>query len=468
MNAPAGSFDHSRRSLPASGRRTIKTPFPRSLEARRLQSSLALLVGDLASVYGAFCFSQFLCAGRVDHLDAWAMIIPLFLIFSINGGSYDHKVMRNKFSGSLIASKALIIAGLFFHGAKFYFGDLGESQLEYFLAFSLIGVSFLAVARTVMRHIVRWFCGAGDINQLVIWDGGPEVKLPGAICISAEVFRLSPALNDPVALNRIGILLKNVDRVVVSSIPERSEAWAHVLKGANIEGDIVNDVVAKMAAHGARLVDGQGFLKVSTGPLGLNDRIKKRLLDIFVSSLALIFFAPLMIFVAIAVKIEDGGPVFFVQKRVGRGNCFFAMLKFRSMSVNSEGVHGGVSASRSDERITRVGKFIRSTSIDELPQLFNVLIGQMSLVGPRPHALGSLAGGKLFWEVDKRYWQRHALKPGLTGLAQVRGYRGATDTENDLSRRLDADLEYSRGWTLGRDLWIMPSTLRVLLHHRAF
>jgi polysaccharide biosynthesis protein PslA len=166
--------------------------------------------------------------------------------------------------------------------------------------------------------------------------------------------------------------------------------------------------------------------------------------------------------------IEDRGPVFFIQKRLGRGNRFFRMYKFRSMRVDRSDADGTVSASRSDDRITRVGRFMRCTSIDELPQLINVLLGDMSLVGPRPHAIGSHAGDKLFWEVDPRYWQRHALKPGITGLAQVRGWRGATDTEQDLAGRLDADLEYLRGWSLWRDVRILVATARVLVHDRAF
>jgi lipopolysaccharide/colanic/teichoic acid biosynthesis glycosyltransferase len=118
--------------------------------------------------------------------------------------------------------------------------------------------------------------------------------------------------------------------------------------------------------------------------------------------------------------------------------------------------------------VTRIGRFIRRTSIDELPQLVNVLLGDMSIVGPRPHAIGSQAGEKLFWEVDERYWLRHALKPGLTGLAQVRGLRGATEHESDLADRLDADLEYLRGWSLWRDLRILVATAKVVIHHRAY
>src|SRR3546814_20726473 len=117
------------------------------------------------------------------------------------------------------------------------------------------------------------------------------------------------------------------------------------------------------------------------------------------------------------------------------------------MRVEATDATGTRSASRDDDRITRVGRFIQKTSIDELPQLFNVLLGEMSLVGPRPHALGSTAGNELFWRVDRQYWHRHALKPGITGLAQIRGFRGATNTKRHIVKRLASALEYPRGWS---------------------
>jgi lipopolysaccharide/colanic/teichoic acid biosynthesis glycosyltransferase len=146
----------------------------------------------------------------------------------------------------------------------------------------------------------------------------------------------------------------------------------------------------------------------------------------------------------------------------------FKVLKFRSMRVEKSDGEGQTSASREDDRITRVGKFIRKTSIDELPQLINVLVGDMSCVGPRPHALGSRAEDKLFWEIDERYWHRHAAKPGLTGLAQVRGFRGATVRESDLTYRLQADLEYLSHWSIWKDIKIMVMTLGVLVHKNAY
>ena len=319
-----------------------------------------------------------------------------------------------------------------------------------------------------MRRFVRWRCGAWVVNQLVIDDGGPPLSLPGAFHVSAHSFGLVPSLCDPHAMDRIGMVMRNADRVIVSSTPERRREWAIILKGANVDGEVIDDTVATLLAQGARIVAGHGLLQVSLGPLGMRSRLAKRVLDLVVAGSTLILLSPLLLAVAIGIKLEDGGPIFFVQRRVGRGNRFFAILKFRSMTVNVIGRDGGQSASKDDQRITRIGGMIRSTSIDELPQLLNVLRGDMSLVGPRPHAIGSQAGDKLFWEVDARYWERHALKPGLTGLAQIRGLRGATDSEEDLAGRLNADLEYLNGWSLWRDLWILLATFKVLVHHRAF
>ena len=138
------------------------------------------------------------------------------------------------------------------------------------------------------------------------------------------------------------------------------------------------------------------------------------------------------------------------------------------MKVAQLDAAGSRSAAKDDDRVTRIGSIIRRLSIDELPQLLNVLRGDMSIVGPRPHALGSTVKDKLFWEVDNRYWDRHCLKPGLTGLAQVQGFRGATDEEEDLTGRIDYDLEYIRSWSPSKDLRIMIQTATVLAHDRAF
>jgi hypothetical protein len=229
-----------------------------------------------------------------------------------------------------------------------------------------------------MRAFVAWRCGQRVVNELIIDDGGPDLELPGVHRLCAAYYGLVPELDNPAALDRIGSVLRYVDRVLVSCPPERRRAWAMLLKGANVLGEVIDDDVVALGAKGAREAGGRGLLLVSVGPLGLRSRAAKRLFDIAVAGTALLLLSPLLLFVAAAVVLEDGGPAFFVQRRMGRGNTFFSMYKLRSMSVASSDTDGGISTARHDARVTRIGRFIRRTSIDELPQLLNVLTGEMS------------------------------------------------------------------------------------------
>ena len=144
------------------------------------------------------------------------------------------------------------------------------------------------------------------------------------------------------------------------------------------------------------------------------------------------------------------------------------MYKFRTMKADAaEDVPGG-SVAREDDRVTRFGRFLRRTSIDELPQLLNVVRGEMSLVGPRPHMAEATVEDALYWHVDERYLHRHAAKPGMTGLAQSRGFSGTTQTTSDLLNRLQSDLEYMKDWTIWRDMRILLRTVKVVVHVNAY
>ena len=442
-----------------------------SLERRRLQCYFALMLGDVLAVFAGFVLAGYVFAGGVGLSDALMrsqLLLPVFITIALYNGSYSVASLLDAWTGifraqgALLLSVAAVVFIAFFAKATSDFSRLG------FGSGTLCTAVLLVAVRLQMRRLVASRCGASPYNQLIIDDGGPRMDVPGAIRISASGMGLRPNLHDPHSLDRFGMVLRNIDRVIVTCPAARRAEWAMMLKGANVDGEVLDDEVARLGAQGARVAHGHGLLLVSAGPLGLRDRIIKRLLDAACAGAAIFFLSPLLIVVALAIKLQDGGPIFFVQRRMGRGNRFFDMYKFRSMSVALCDKEGNVSASKDDQRITRVGKFIRSTSIDELPQLFNVLLGDMSLVGPRPHAIGSQAGSKLFWEVDLRYWQRHCLKPGLSGLAQVRGFRGATEKEADLVDRLQSDLEYLEGWTIMRDIKIIFLTLRVLVHDKAF
>jgi len=184
----------------------------------------------------------------------------------------------------------------------------------------------------------------------------------------------------------------------------------------------------------------------------------KRLSDVAIASLALLLLAPLLLLTAAAIRIDSPGPVFFRQKRYGLDGREIMVLKFRSMTVTEDGKAAFVAAARGDARITRVGAFIRKTSIDELPQLMNVLEGSMSIVGPRPHAV---AMNEHFRRAIPGYMVRHKVKPGITGWAQVNGYRGGDDLES-MRKRIELDLAYMRHWSLWLDLRILVKTISVV------
>lgn len=185
----------------------------------------------------------------------------------------------------------------------------------------------------------------------------------------------------------------------------------------------------------------------------------KRAMDVLVAGGALLFFAPLLAFVAVLIKLESPGPVLFRQSRGGLNGHAFTIFKFRSMRCQENGSKV-VQAKRDDDRITTLGKIIRKTSIDELPQLINVLRGDMSIVGPRPHAL---AHDEQYGAMIANYHLRFRARPGLTGLAQIKGLRGGTTAVEAMAARIDADNEYIERWTLGGDVKILLMTVPHLL-----
>ena len=196
-------------------------------------------------------------------------------------------------------------------------------------------------------------------------------------------------------------------------------------------------------------------LVVSRPPLSAFDLAVKRAFDIIVAAIGLFLLAPLFAAVAIAIKLESGGDVFFRQKRHGYNNTIIHVIKFRSMTPAPEG-DCFVQATRKDARVTQVGRFLRRTNIDELPQLFNVLAGDMSIVGPRPHAT---AHNQMFEGKILPFSRRHNIKPGITGWAQVNGHRGETDTLEKMQRRVEHDLFYIDNWSFLLDLKIILLTL---------
>jgi Undecaprenyl-phosphate glucose phosphotransferase len=184
----------------------------------------------------------------------------------------------------------------------------------------------------------------------------------------------------------------------------------------------------------------------------------KWVFDKLVALVALILLSPVMLVTAIAIKLESKGPVFFKQNRHGFNNELIKIYKFRSMRTDMLDEGAAKLVTRGDPRVTRVGKFIRKTSIDELPQLFNVLKGELSIVGPRPHAMQAKADNQLYYEAVEGYFARHRVKPGMTGWAQINGWRGETDTIDKIMNRVNHDLYYIEHWSILFDLYIVMMT----------
>lgn len=217
-------------------------------------------------------------------------------------------------------------------------------------------------------------------NHLLIDAGGPEVLIPHLYRVSSREHALRPDLEDPVMLDRLSRYLRNMDQVIVSCLPQDRLAWAEVLKGSGIHGEVISDFAREIGALGIvqhREANVYGLL-VSTRQLALRARATKRMFDLVASATGLLLLSPVLLACAFAIKLEDGGSVFFFQRRMGRGNTFFDIYKFRSMREATADADGDRSASRDDDRITRIGRFMRRTSLDELPQLINVLKGDMS------------------------------------------------------------------------------------------
>ncbi|EOZ2873935.1 undecaprenyl-phosphate glucose phosphotransferase, partial [Klebsiella pneumoniae] len=202
-------------------------------------------------------------------------------------------------------------------------------------------------------------------------------------------------------------------------------------------------------------INGVPVVPLFDSPLNGINMVFKRLEDIIVSSLILILISPILLVIATAVKTTSKGPVIFRQVRYGMDGKPIKVWKFRSMTVmeNDDKV---IQATKNDIRVTKVGKFLRSTSLDELPQFFNVLFGQMSVVGPRPHAVSH---NEQYRSLIQGYMLRHKVKPGITGLAQINGWRGETDTLEKMEKRIEYDLLYIRGWSIWLDLKIIFLTV---------
>ena len=319
---------------------------------------------------------------------------------------------------------------------------------------NLVIVGGTAAAQRLIRRALK----TRDVNILGIFDDrkdrvGPEV-------CGVPVLGKTADLID----HRI---LPYVDRIVITVPPKASARISQLLERlAPIPNPIsllLDDDDDEMQSRAVGRIADFDLMHISGASEKSSYLLVKRILDLTLSVLGLIALAPLMTAVAVAIRLDSPGPIFFRQRRHGYMNEEIVVWKFRSMKVEETDHKAARQVTADDDRVTRVGKFIRKTSLDELPQIFNIITGEMSIVGPRPHAIGMLSGGAEASKLVETYAHRHRIKPGLTGWAAVNGSRGPVDTAEDVRRRVQLDLEYVERQSFWLDVAIILRTAPCLL-----
>ncbi len=437
----------------------------------RLQLFACLILVDASMVVAGFTLVNFMYFGYLsqEHLYRFVpIILPIYYAVGVRQQAYrlSAVISASKSAGSAAISMLISLIVIVF--VTFATKSSDDLSRVVSIGGSLLSCLLLILGRVAFSALAYSALDGSPESEIVIVDDFQVPEGCTAFKIDVAALQLKPDINDPVMLDRISGLIRSTDRVIVACRPERRAEWAATVKGMGVSVEVLTPEIDAIGAIRTNRYYDVSTTFVAVGPLNPVDRVIKRCFDVFVATAALVILSPLLVVVAIAIKIDSKGNILFVQPRIGEGNRIFKMYKFRSMRSDKLDINASTLTARDDPRVTRVGNFIRRTSIDELPQIFNVIGGDMSIVGPRPHAMGATAGQSLYWEVSNHYWNRHAVKPGLTGLAQVRGFRGNTETKDDLINRLQSDLAYLESWSLLGDIKIILQTFGVLFHKNAF
>lgn len=427
------------------------------------------------------------------HFFVTGMAILFSLAFFQAADAYQVATMRQGMSqiGRIAAGWTLVFAMFAVLRTTTGIGaDFSEAWIGSWYALGLVALCF---SRLMLAGFVRkWMksgrlerraviVGGGTAAQELIHDiesqGDNDIRICG-IFDDRSNDRSPPIVAGYPKLGNISALvefarLARIDMLIVC-IPLRAEKRVLQL----LKKLWVLPVDIRLSAHtdkvrfrdrGASFIGTVPFVDVVAKPIADWDMVAKRIFDVVFATLAIVVLFPVMIAAAIAIKLDSRGPVLFRQKRYGFNNEIIEILKFRSMHTEMADPEAKKVVTRGDPRVTRVGRFIRKTSIDELPQLFNVLSGSLSLVGPRPHAVNAHTNDKTWDDVVDGYFARHKVKPGVTGWAQINGWRGEVDTPEKIQHRVECDVYYIENWSILFDLKILFLTpIRLLNTENAY
>ncbi len=459
------------------------------LTVRAVEFALVIISGMIAS--------SVLMPNEVESGPVYSRIVFVaavaFAVLAETVGSYDIEAQFSLRQAWQRVATAWVTTTLFLVTLGFLLKASDQVSREWAFGWFMTGGALLLSSRLAMTIWVRRLKRQGIFNQRVaIFGAGPQgARLANYILTTDKLTitlvgfyddrrdgRVPPSHHDiPVLGNLTGLVaaIRNggIDQVIVA-LPWSAEARLQAVVGRlaltpvriRLAPDLASFVFARRPVV---LLGDMPVMTLFERPISGVDAWAKAAEDRILAVLALAVLGIPMLLIALAIRLDSPGPVFFRQAREGFNNRPFRVYKFRTMFHNRAQDTDIIQASRRDPRITRVGAILRRTSLDELPQLINVLRGDMSVVGPRPHAASTRAGGRLFSDVLSSYAARHKVKPGITGWAQVCGWRGQTDTEDKLIKRFEHDLYYIENWSIWFDVYVLCRTVvAVILPRNAF
>jgi len=451
---------------------------------RLIEFGLISLIG--IGIYGAYVVPYNAFAWH--YLAAVAGIAAMAVLAVQSAGLYQIQAFYGHANSYLRLTSAWSLVFLVAVSISFFAKAGDQFSRVWLAAFFLCGVAALIGFRLALAQLVRQWMRDGRLERRTVVVGADDEgeQLIHALAAQRDsgirvigVFddrgddRAGATCGGRPKLGTVDDLVEFARRtrvdLVIFSLPITAEK--RILQ--MLKKLWVLPVDIRLSAHTNKLrfrprsysyIGGVAVLDVFDRPITDWDVVVKSLFDRVVGSLVLLAALPVMAITAIAIKLDSRGPILFRQKRYGFNNELIEVFKFRSMYVEQSDATAAKLVTKADPRVTRVGRFIRKTSIDELPQLFNVVFkGNLSLVGPRPHAVHAKAEDRLYDEAVDGYFARHRVKPGITGWAQINGWRGETDNQEKIQRRVEHDLYYIENWSVLLDLYILAATPFALL-----
>ena len=420
------------------------------------------------------------------HVTAFILMLGSFLLIRSSRQAYRRSLLD--LSDSSDTTFDAVISSLIASALIWQAGLVGHYSRGITLLFLLAVVLCLSVSRPILHRLITRLAERGQIEQRIAFYGAD----PDSVALTRQLLESLkfPHLrfvgiaddrarnNDVKGLPMIGNLSAlcdaarrgEIDQVLISGAhftTKRLEQIVERLSEVCVDVSLIPSQAIELAPdYRVNLLGAVPVLTLWQRPFRDMNQLVKRAEDLVLGTVALILLSPVLLVAAVLIRLTSSGPILFVQPRVGFNNETINVFKFRSMYSQMADLGARQTTTRDDPRVTPVGRILRRFSIDELPQLFNVLQGSMSLVGPRPHGTEMMVGDRFYHEAVRGYAGRHRVKPGITGYAQVKGLRGEVRTIERAKRRVELDKHYVDHWSFWLDIWIMFATVRAVLFDR--